>query len=562
MNIERFALAAPVLVRWRLSKGQAEILVAVAAILPLALFVLYPLWTILRESVLLPDGRWSMDYYVRYIHDRHFRVTLFNTLNVSIWATLATTAIAFGYAYALRRTRVPGKMLWHSVMLLPLFAPSLIQALGVQFILGRNGIVNRYLGTDIDIYGFWGILLANVLYGLPHAYLVLSVSLGAADARLYEAAKLLGAGGFKRFLSVTLPTARYGILSAVFLGFAINISEFGNPMVVGGDYNVLATEIYNQVAGQANFHLGAVIGVLLLFPVLLSVAAEKWIGRRQATISSQATPYRPVRDWRIDGPMLFFLGTVALAIVAVVGVVVIASFTKLWPYNLGFTLKHYALDVPGGYGALWVSLKMSLAAAAIGMVVATFAAMVVHKLSSRLRQVLYLLSVVPAAVPGMVLGLGYVLAFNNPSLPIYWLYGTVALLSLCTVYHYHAQAFLIATTGLKQVDSRLQEASYTLGGGTLHTVRHVTLPLIRPAMASIGMFYFMHSMVTISALIFLVSPEETPAAVSILLLNDAGNWPQAAAFATIIMLTIVAVMLAAKSLAWGAAALRGQHSRS
>ena len=562
MNIERFALAAPVLVRWRLSKGQAEILVAVAAILPLALFVLYPLWTILRESVLLPDGRWSMDYYVRYIHDRHFRVTLFNTLNVSIWATLATTAIAFGYAYALRRTRVPGKMLWHSVMLLPLFAPSLIQALGVQFILGRNGIVNRYLGTDIDIYGFWGILLANVLYGLPHAYLVLSVSLGAADARLYEAAKLLGAGGFKRFLSVTLPTARYGILSAVFLGFAINISEFGNPMVVGGDYNVLATEIYNQVAGQANFHLGAVIGVLLLFPVLLSVAAEKWIGRRQATISSQATPYRPVRDWRIDGPMLFFLGTVALAIVAVVGVVVIASFTKLWPYNLGFTLNHYALDVPGGYGALWVSLKMSLAAAAIGMVVATFAAMVVHKLSSRLRQVLYLLSVVPAAVPGMVLGLGYVLAFNNPSLPIYWLYGTVALLSLCTVYHYHAQAFLIATTGLKQVDSRLQEASYTLGGGTLHTVRHVTLPLIRPAMASIGMFYFMHSMVTISALIFLVSPEETPAAVSILLLNDAGNWPQAAAFATIIMLTIVAVMLAAKSLAWGAAALRGQHSRS
>ena len=562
MSTERLPLAASLQIRWQLGKKWTEFLVAVAAILPLALFVLYPLWTILRESVLRPDGRWSLDYYARYIQDSHFRETLFNTLNVSIWATLATTAIAFGYTYALRRTKVPGKMLWHSVMLLPLFAPSLIQALGVQFILGRNGIVNRYLGTDIDIYGFWGILLANVLYGLPHAYLVLSVSLGSADARLYEAAKLLGAGGFKRFLSVTLPTARYGVLSAIFLGFAINISEFGNPMVLGGDYNVLATEIYNQVAGQANFHLGAVIGVLLLFPVLLSVAAEKWIGRRQATISSQATPYRPVRDWRIDGPMLLFLGTVALAILAVVGVVVVASFTKLWPYNLGFTLKHYALDVPGGYGALWVSLKMSLATAVIGMVVATFAAMVVHKLSSRLRQVLYLLSVVPAAVPGMVLGLGYVLAFNNPSLPVYWLYGTVALLSLCTVYHYHAQAFLIATTGLKQVDSRLQEASHTLGGGALHTARHVTLPLIRPAMASIGMFYFMHSMVTISALIFLVSPEATPAAVSILLLNDAGNWPQAAAFATIIMFTIAAVVLGIKALAHGAAILHKRQNHA
>lgn len=547
MSTEGLAVAVQTPARLRLRKGQAELLVAAVAILPLALFVLYPLWSIFRQSLLLPDGHWTLDYYARYIQDAHFRVALTNTLSVSFWATLATTAIAFGYAYALRRTQVPGKALWHGVMLLPLFAPSLIQALGVQFLLGRNGIVNRYLGTDIDIYGFWGILLSNVLYGLPHAYLVLSVALGAADARLYEAAKLLGAGGFRQFFTVTLPAARYGILSALFLGFAINISEFGNPMVVGGDYNVLATEIYNQVAGQANFHLGAVIGVLLLFPVLVSVVAEKWVGRRQAAVSSQATPYRPVRDWRLDGPMLGFLALVALAIVAVVGVVVVASFTRLWPYNLSFTLQHYSLDVPGGYGALWVSLKMSLATAAVGVIVATTGAMVAHRLSSRLRQVLYLLSVVPAAVPGMVLGLGYVLAFNNPGIPLYWLYGTVALLSLCTVYHYHAQAFLIATTGLKQVDDRLQEASATLGAGSLYTARHVTLPLIRPAMGSIGMFYFMHSMVTISALIFLVSPGATPAAVSILLLNDAGNWPQAAAFATVIMVTIVAVMLAARA---------------
>ncbi|VAX12051.1 Ferric iron ABC transporter, permease protein [hydrothermal vent metagenome] len=553
MHAEQLAL--PVQSRWRWRKGQAEFLLALAAILPLGLFVLYPLWTILRQSVLLPDGGWTLGYYSRYIQDPHFLTTLFNTLNVSFWATLATTLIAFAYAYGLRRVHVPGKAFWHAVMLLPLFAPSLIQALGVQFLLGRNGVVNRYLGTDIEIYGFWGILLSNILYGLPHAYLVLSVSLGSADARLYDAAKLLGAGSFKRFISVTLPAARYGILSALFLGFAINISEFGNPMVLGGDYNVLATEIYNQVAGQANFHLGAVIGVLLLFPVLLSVAAEKWIGRHQAATSSQATPYRPLPDWRAGGPTLLFLGLVAAAILAVVGVVVVASFTRLWPYNLNFSLRHYTQDMPGGYAALWISLKMSLAAAAIGVVVATFSAMVVHKISSRLRQVLYLLSVVPAAVPGMVLGMGYVLAFNNPSMPVYWLYGTVAMLSVCTVYHYHAQAFLIATTGLKQIDNKLQEASSLLGGGVLHTARHVTLPLIRPAMLNIGMFYFMHSMVTISALIFLVSPGVTPAAVSILLLNDAGNWPQAAAFAVIIMLTIGVVVLGAKALAWGAGVL-------
>lgn len=542
------SLAAPT--RWRLGRGQIEILIALLAALPLALFVLYPLWTILRESIHHPDGHWGLDYYDLYIRDPHFRQTIFNTLNVSFWATMATVLIAFGYAYALKRTKAPAKWLWHSIILLPLFAPSLIQALGVQFLLGRNGVVNRYFGTDIDIYGFWGILISNVLYGLPHAYLVLSVALSGADARLYDAAKMLGAGGFKRFFSVTLPAARYGILSAVFLGFAINISEFGNPMVLGGDYNVLATEIYNQVAGQANFHLGAVIGVLLLLPVLVAVVAEKWISRRQITISAQATPYRPERSWRLDGSMLLFLGGIAVAIVAVMGVVVVASFTRLWPYNLSFSLQHYSLNVPGGYGALWVSLKMSLMAAAIGVVVATLGALIVQKLSSRLRQVLYLMSVVPAAVPGMVLGLGYVLAFNNPSIPVYWLYGTVLLLSILTVYHYHAQAFLIATTGLKQIDHGLQEASQTLGAGVLHTTRRVTLPLISPAMANIGMFYFMHSMVTISALIFLVAPGTTPAAVSVLLLNDAGNWPQAAAFATVIMVTIVAVIALVRGLVW------------
>lgn len=542
------SLAAPT--RWRLGRGQIEILIALLAASPLALFVLYPLWTILRESIHHPDGHWGLDYYDLYIRDPHFRQTIFNTLNVSFWATMATVLIAFGYAYALKRTKAPAKWLWHSIILLPLFAPSLIQALGVQFLLGRNGVVNRYFGTDIDIYGFWGILISNVLYGLPHAYLVLSVALSGADARLYDAAKMLGAGGFKRFFTVTLPAARYGILSAVFLGFAINISEFGNPMVLGGDYNVLATEIYNQVAGQANFHLGAVIGVLLLLPVLVAVVAEKWISRRQITISAQATPYRPERSWRLDGPMLLFLGGIAIAIVAVMGVVVVASFTRLWPYNLSFSLQHYSLNVPGGYGALWVSLKMSLMAAAIGVVVVTFGALIVQKLSSRLRQVLYLMSVVPAAVPGMVLGLGYVLAFNNPSIPVYWLYGTVLLLSILTVYHYHAQAFLIATTGLKQIDNGLQEASQTLGAGVLHTTRRVTLPLISPAMANIGMFYFMHSMVTISALIFLVAPGTTPAAVSVLLLNDAGNWPQAAAFATVIMVTIVAVIALVRGLVW------------
>jgi iron(III) transport system permease protein len=320
-------------------------------------------------------------------------------------------------------------------------------------------------------------------------------------------------------------------------------------MVIGGDYNVLATEMYNQVSGQANFELGAVIGVLLLVPAALAVAAEKSIARRQHTvITAQSVPLTVRPDPRRDRLLFGFALVVSGAILTVVGTVAFASVVRLWPYDLSPTLRHYRFEVQNGIEPLWTSIEVSLLAAAIGMVFVVIAAWALHRFSGAHTRGLYFLSILPAAVPGMVLGLGYILAFNDPANPVYPIYETILILAICNVYHYHAQGFLIATTSVKQVSQTFDEASAMAGAGLLRTLTRVTLPIIWPSVVSVGTFFFMRSMVTLSAVIFLITPTTQLAAVSVLLLDDAGNLNQAAAFSVCIIAVVVGVLLAFQAL--------------
>lgn len=516
----------------------------VATVLLLLAFVLVPLGAIVLQSFHTPGGI-GLDNYTRYFGSPKFARVLGNSFSVALTTTLITVVLAYGYAFAMRRTLMRGKVVFGAIILLPLLAPSLVQALGLLFLFGRNGVINRTFDLGLDPYGFWGIVVADVFYSLPHAYLILSAALAASDARLYEAARMLGASSARIFGTITLASTRYGTLSATFVVFTIVITDFGNPMVIGGDYSVLATEIYNQVSGQANLAMGAVISVVLLVPAALAVLIERWIvGHAQATVTSQTRPLELVpHAWR-DRTAFTCCAVTGGMIVLVVAVVVVASFVTLWPYNLHMSLRHYRFDVQQGLAPLWTSVGMSLIAAVLGIVVTVAAAVTARHLPPALSRTLYFLSILPAAIPGMVLGLGYVLIFNSPGNPLEWLYGTVLILALCTVYHYHAQGYLVAATGLNQVGKVFDEAATSLGAGVLHTLRTVTLPIVAPAIASIGVFFFMRSMVTLSALIFIVTPATQVAAVSVLLLDDSGNQNQAAAYSVCIM-AIVLLCLAA-----------------
>jgi iron(III) transport system permease protein len=510
---------------------------------PLVVFVLYPLASILGKSFETPAGL-GLGNYVRYFSEPKLTQVIGHSLAVSLVATILTIVLAYGFAYALHRARLPGAGVFRFIALLPLFAPSLVQAMGLVFLLGRNGLVNRTFGLGINVYGFWGIVIANVFYAFPHALLILSAALAVADARHYESARMLGASDWRIFRTVTLPATRYGLASAVFVVFTIVITDFGNPMVIGGDYTVLATEIYNQVSGQANFQMGTVVGMILLLPAAVAVIVEKAIARRQhAALAAQSVPLvvRPSR--RRDTAWLIYVALVSLAILTIVVTVIAASFVRLWPYRMTPTFHHYRFDVQNGITPLWTSIEAALLAAAIGVVVVVAAAWALHRFQGLATRFLYFLSILPAAVPGMVLGLGYILAFNNPANPVYLIYDTVLILAICNVYHYHAQGFLVATTAVKQVSRTFDEASATLGAGYLRTFARVTLPIIWPAIVSVGVFFFMRSMVTLSALIFLYTPATQVAAVSVLLLDEAGQLSQAAAFSTCIMAVVMMSLL-------------------
>ncbi len=522
--------------------------VAAAVSVLLVVFVLLPIWAILSFSFVTPDG-YGLDNYVRYLSSARFRNILSNTFTVTLSVTFVTILLAYGFAYAIERTCMPFKRALRLVALLPIFSPSLVQALGLQFLLGRNGLVNRTFGTEIEIYGFWGIFIADTLYAFPHAFLILSTALAVSDARLYESATSLGASAMRSFFTVTLPSSRYGVASATFVTFTIVITDFGNPVVIGGNYSVLAVEIYNQVSGQANFAMGAVVGVILLLPAALAVFGEKWIARRQyAAITAQSVPLVPKPRLLRDLAWLGYSLAVAAAILIVVATVVYASFVRLWPYNMSLSLRHYQFDVQNGIQPLWTSIYVAIMTALFGVVFVIAAAYVNHQMQGRLIRFLYFLSILPAAVPGMVLGLGYIFAFNNPANPVYAIYGTMFIIALCNIYHYHAQAFLLATTNMKQISRSFDEASATLGASRFTTLWRITLPLIWPTVVGVGVFFFMRAMVTLSAVIFLITPATQLAAVSVLYLDDRGALNQAAAFAVCIMATVVGFLIAVQLL--------------
>lgn len=462
-----------------------------------------------------------------------------NSLILGVATTVITVFLGLIVAFGIERTAMPGKRFMSMTMSLPVLAPSLILGLGLIFLLGRNGIIGKMLGIRTDIYGFWGLLLADVLYALPEAILIIRAALRHGDARQYEAAEMLGASGWRQFMDITLPGVRYGLLSAAFVVFTITITDFGNAIVIGGNFSVLATEIYNQVSGQMKFGMGAVVGILLLLPAAGSIWIERFATQRQSASGHHAaTPPvakpLPARDI----PVFLVSLLTSLSIVVVVAIVVYASFMQLWPYKMSFSLKHYDITIAGGYTPLWTSVWVSFIAAAVGTVMLFMLTFGIKRMPGRLANSAMLLSALPVGVPGMVLGLSYIFTFNTAVMPWGMLYGSALLIGLCNYYHYHTQGYATMMTGMRYVPTMLEDATTVLGGGVLHALRDVYLPVVKTTLITVALFLFMRSMVTLSAVIFLTTPKTPMAAVTVMRLDEAGFTSQAAAFSTCIMVIV------------------------
>ena len=524
----------------------------------LLVFLAAPLGAILKQALEDASGHFvGLANFIAYAQTPALLDSLHNSLWVSALVTAITLPLAFAFAYALQRSRMRFKPLFRGITLLPLLAPSLLSAISLIYWFGNQGLLKDAMqATGIaQIYGAPGIVLAECFAVFPHALMILITALSAADGRLYEAAEAMGTRTWRRFCTITLPGAKYGLISAALVTFTLVMTDFGIPKVIGGNFNVLATDVFKLVIGQQDFQRGAVVALLLLAPAVLTFGVDRLIASKQtAMLTARALPYRPKASaWR-DGLATGYCVLIAALVLAMMGMAVFASFASFWPYNLSPTFKHYTMGlVDAEVGEAFVnSLTMAAGTALFGTALVFTGAYLLEKTQGAdpLRSAARLLAMLPMAVPGLVLGLGYIFFFNAPTNPLGGLYHSMALLTLCTIVHFYTTGHLTAVTALKALDAEFEAVSASLKVPFWVTFRRVTLPICSPALVDIARYFFINAMTTISAVVFLYSPETKVAAIAILNLDEAGEMGAAAACAVLITAASSLAMLAFMGLAW------------
>ncbi len=557
MNAGAAVAAGPVRQHVHWTERIAHVVLLLVALALLA-FLAGPLGAILQQSMQDAEGQFAgLKNFVAYARTPALLESLWNSVWVSAVVTVVTIPLAFGFAYALTRSCMRLKGLARTITLVPLLAPSLLAAISLIYWFGNQGVLKAWLtGIGIEqIYGAPGIVIAEIFSTFPHALMILVTALAAADARLYEAADSMGTRAARKFFTITLPGAKYGLISAALVTFTLVVTDFGIPKVIGGNFNVLATDVFKLVIGQQDFARGAVVALLLLAPAVLTFAVDHWVSKKQtAMLTARAVPLAPKPAPLFDALMSLYCLLVCALILAMLGMAVFASFASFWPYNLSPSLRHYAMGLfDAEVGDAFVnSLAMAAGTAVIGTALVFVGAYMLEKTQGLkpLRSLVRLLAMLPMAVPGLVLGLGYIFFFNAPTNPLNGLYHTLTLLTICTVVHFYTTGHLTAVTALKSLDAEFEAVSASLKVPFYKTFWRVTLPICTPALVDIARYFFINAMTTISAVVFLYAPETKVAAIAILNLDEAGEIGAAAAMAILIAAANTVATFVFMGLSW------------
>ncbi len=504
--------------------------------------VLFPLYAMMSKSVENKDGDFiGLANFAEYFSTPALFNSAFNSLSISIFTTAIVLVVTFLYAYALTRTCMPFKWFFKLVAVVPLLTPSLLGGISLIYWFGNQGVLKELLMGE-KIYGPIGITMGSAYWVFPHALMIVVTALSITDARLYEAAEALRTSKLKTFLTVTIPGCKYGLISAGFVVFTLIFTDFGVPKVIGGNYNMLATDIYKQVIGQQNFQMGAVVSVVLLVPAVIAFSVDRIVQRKQvALLSARAVPYTPKPDRARDMSMLVFCSAIAVIIIAMIGMAQYAALVTFWPYNLELAFNNYDFDVMdgGGWEAFWNSIEMALYTAFFGTIIVFSGAYLMEKGRGFIagRSAFHMIAITPLAVPGLVLGLAYIFFFNNPANPFHFIYGTMTILVVATIVHFYTVSHLTAVTALKQMDPEFESVSASLKAPFYKTFTRVTVPVCLPAVFDISIYLFLNAMTTVSAVVFLYSSDTTLASVAVLNMDDAGDVAPAAAMAMMIAYT-------------------------
>ena len=544
------SLAAPApraVLRANLSRDDLMMRAGVVALAGVLLLIVgLPLWALLAKGFEDRDGQFvGLANYLSYFSTPALFDSALNSFHVAAAATLIVVPLAFLYAYALTRTMLPARWLFQGISLIPIFAPSLLPGLALVYLFGNQGFFKGMLGGPI--YGFDGILIAQVFYCFPHATLILVTALATADARLYEAADALGASKLRVFFTVTLPGAKYGLISAALVVFTLVITDFGIAKVIGGNFNVLATDVYKQVIGQQNFSMGAVVGMVLLAPAALAFVVDRFVQRKQvALLTARAVPLIPKPKFGRDVFFTAFCTVISLGILAILGMAAWGSLIKYWPYNLSLTLGQLPVRQ---FRRQRLGLLLQLAAHGGGGGGLRHGADVRRRLAQREDQGLRRgarhrpAAGLPAhggarhrARPGLHLLLQR--AQQPAQLPLRH-HGDPG--------DQHRGALLHggpshgddgAEADRSRVRNRSRRRSRCRYGAPS---RRVTAPICLPAILDIAIYLFVNAMTTVSSVIFLYAPDTKLASVAAVNIEEAGTTAAAAALCIVIVITSATV---------------------
>lgn len=480
-----------------------------------------------------------------------------NTLLLGVIVGVVGTFIGFVTAFAQVFLEFPGKRILHWLTLLPMISPPFAAATAIITLFGRRGIVSYQLfGLEIDIYGLGGLVLVISMTFAPLAYLNVRGMLQNLDPSLFEASAALGSSELRTLVRVTLPMITPALLTSFLILFVEGIADLANPLVLGGDFRVLASQIYFAIAGSGDIATAAGIALVLLVPALLVFVIQKYWSNRKSVVTVTGKPtgrLRPVRSLVIRVPALIICGFWALLVLLVYGAIVAGGFTKIIGVNNEFTLDHYLFVQRLGADAMRTTLLMTLAAAPIAAALAVCIAWLVVRHLGRAGRILDFAGMLGSAIPGTVLGLGFALAYSQPTtvfgfqlLPALAGGLAVGAGSVAIVMVYVARGIptgqQASISALKQINPQIDEAATSLGANQFKTLTTVTIPLIAPAIITAVTYAITKSMTTITAIIFITTPQTKVMTSQILDEVDAGRFGNAFAYCTVLILMVVVVL--------------------
>ncbi len=546
-----------VLERKKLLADPIMVTTIVVLIAFLILFILYPLAVLLVDSVYGEETGLTLDIFKRIFAMVTFRTAIGNTLKIGLAVGLFSTVIGLLFAYVEVYVKVRTKFmsgLFQVVSMLPVVSPPFVLSLSMIMLFGKAGIITRFLLKiyDNSVYGYWGIVIVQTLTFFPVCYMMLKGLLKNIDPSLEEAARDMGASRSKVFTSVTLPLILPGLGNAFLVTFIESIADFANPMIIGGSYDTLATTIYLQITGAYDKEGAAAMAVVLLTITLAMYLIQKYMLEKKtaATLTGKASRARMlIEDKSVTIPLTILCSGIALFVIMMYICVPFGALFNTWGYDFTLTTKWFVrvFEKYKGFKAFTDSFLLSLASAPITALLSMIISYLVVKRKFRAKGFIEFVSMLAMAVPGTVLGIGYIRGFVNGVFGTGFLegiYGSAAILIIVFVVRSLPTGTRSGISALRQIDKSIEESAYDMGADSFKVFMTVTLPLIKDSFLSGLVTAFVRSITAISAIILLVTPEFLLITVQINEFAEKGSYGIACAFATIlIVITYGSVLL-------------------